>query len=191
MAVLLLGLLLFLGVHCVRIVAEPWRSRTIAHVGAGTWKGLYSVLAAAGFALIVWGYGLARGDPIVLWTAPLWTRHLASVLMLPSFVLLAAAYVPGTHIKAALGHPMLLAVKLWAGAHLIANGTLADVALFGAFLLWAVFGFRAARARDRAGHVAYPARGLARDAAAGALGIAFWVVFAFYLHAWLIGVRPL
>jgi uncharacterized membrane protein len=191
MTVLLLGLLLFLGVHSVRIVADPWRSRMVARLGPGAWKGLYSLLAAVGLALIVWGYGIARTEPIVLWTPPLWTRHLASLLTLAAFVLLAAAYVPGTRIKAALGHPMLLGVKLWAAAHLIANGTLADVALFGAFLLWAVFCFRAARRRDRAQHVTHPARGFGRDAATAALGVAAWAAFAFHLHAWLIGVRPL
>lgn len=190
MAVLLLGLIAFFGPHSVRIVAEPWRERNIARLGEGRWKGLYSLVSIVGLVLIVWGYGLARSDPIVLWQPPQWTRHLAGLLTLPVFVLIAAAYIPGTRIRAVLGHPMLIGVKLWAAAHLLANGTLADVVLFGAFLAWAILDYRAARARDREAGVRYPRLGPGRDAAAVAVGLVVWVAFAFYLHAWLIGVRP-
>jgi len=190
MAILLLGLILFFGGHSVRIVAESWRARQIERIGPGRWKGLYSLVAAIGLVLIVWGYGMARTDPVVLWQPPMWTRHLAAVLTLPLFVLIAAAYIPGTHIRARLGHPMLIGIKLWAAAHLFANGTLADVLLFGAFLVWAVFDFRAARARDRAAGMRYPPQGAMRDVSAIVIGLAAWVVFARYLHAWLIGVHP-
>jgi uncharacterized membrane protein len=190
MTVLVLGLIVFLGVHCVRIVAEPWRTRQIARIGAGPWKGLYSLLAIAGLALVIWGYGLARSDPVILWQPPVWTRHLAALLTLPVFVLIAAAYIPGTHIKARLGHPMLIGVKLWAAAHLIANGTLADAVLFGSFLVWAIFDFKAARTRDRAAGGRHAASGVAGDIAAVSVGLAVWVAFALYLHARLIGVRP-
>jgi uncharacterized membrane protein len=190
MTVLLLGLIVFLGAHSVRIVAESWRARQIDRFGLGPWKGIYSIVSVVGLALIVWGYGLARSDPVVLWQPPAWTRHLAALLTLPAFVLIAAAYVPGTHIKAKLEHPMLIGIKLWAVAHLIANGTLADVLLFGGFLAWAVFDFKAARARDRAAGVRYAPTGAPRDLAAIAIGFAAWIVFALYLHAWLIGVRP-
>ena len=137
MLVLLLGLVLFLGVHSVRIVAPAWREAMIARRGDNAWKGLYSLVAGLGLVLIVWGYGLARLDPVVLYAPPLWARHIALVLMMPVVVMLAAAYIPG-RIKSALKHPMLAAVKLWAVAHLIANGTLADVLLFGSLLAWAV-----------------------------------------------------
>ncbi len=190
MVLLVAGLILFLGSHSVRAVAEPWRRRRIERLGEGKWKGLYSLVSIAGLLLMIWGYGVARADPIVLWQPPAWTRHLAALLTLPVFVLIAAAYVRGTHIRRALGHPMLVGVKLWAAAHLIANGTLADVALFGGFLVWAVLAYKAARARDRAAAVSYPALGFSRDAAAIGAGLAFWAAFALYLHAWLIGVRP-
>lgn len=190
MAILLLGLILFFGGHSVRIVAEPWRTRQIERLGPGRWKGWYSLVAGIGIVLMVWGYGIARTDPVILWQPPLWTRHLAVLLTLPLFVLIAAAYIPGTHIRARLGHPMLIGIKLWAAAHLIANGTLADVVLFGAFLVWAVFDFKAARARDRAAGVRYPATGVIPDVKAIVIGLAVWFVFARYLHAWLIGVRP-
>lgn len=192
MTMLIAGLFLFLGVHSVRIFAEDWRQRQLARSGVAAWKIVYSLLSLAGFVLIVWGYAQARADPsgITLWNPPLWTRHVASLLTLPAFVLIAAAYVPGTRIKAAIGHPMIVGVKLWALAHLLANGRLADLALFGAFLAWAVFDFRAARARDRATGVRRAAAGVSRDLIATAVGLALWAAFAFHLHALLIGVRP-
>jgi uncharacterized membrane protein len=190
MTLLILGLVIFLGVHSVRIVAEGWRARTIARIGAGAWKGAYSLLSLAGFALLVWGYGEARQAPVVLWAAPVWARHLASLLTLVALVLLVAAYVPGNGIKARLHHPMVLAVKVWALAHLLANNTLADVLLFGGFLLWAVLDFRAARARDRANGTVYLGGHAARTALTVALGGAAWAAFAFWAHAWLFGVRP-
>lgn len=191
MLTLIVGLVLFLGAHSIRIVADDWRSRQIAKLGERSWKGLYAVVSIVGFALIVWGYGATRADPAALWEPPLWTRHLASLLTLPAFVLLAAAYVPGTRIKAAVGHPMILGVKLWAAAHLVANGRLGDVVLFGAFLLWAVLDFSAAKRRDRVAARTYPAApGFARDLLAVTIGIVAWAVFALHLHVWLIGVRP-
>lgn len=190
MTLLILGLVLFLGVHSVRIVAEGWRRRTIARLGEGAWKGLYSALSLAGFVALVYGYGQARLDPTVLWATPVWTRHLASLLVLLAFVLLAAAYVPGNHIKAKLHHPMVLAVKVWALAHLLSNNTLADLLLFGSFLLWAVLDFRAARGRDRAEATVYAAGQGARTAVAVIVGLAAWAVFAFWAHRALFGVSP-
>ena len=187
---LLIGLLLFLGVHSVRIFAEDWRSTQIARLGANAWKGFYSLVSIAGFALIVWGYGHARLAPQVLWATPKGMAHLAALLTLVAFVLLVAAYVPGNHLKAKLRHPMILGVKTWALAHLLANNTVADLLLFGGFLVWAVLDFRAARQRDRA---APPAPLPATAAATGVtviIGIAAWAGFAFWAHAAWIGVRP-
>jgi uncharacterized membrane protein len=190
MVALVAGMILFLGVHSVRIVAEPWRTRQIALRGERAWKGIYSAAALAGFVLLVWGYGHARTDPVVLWIAPVWTRHFAALLTLPAFVLIAAAYMPGTRIKAKIGHPMVAGVKLWAFAHLLANGTLADVVLFGGFLAWAVVDFIASRRRDRRAGVRYPAGSAAGDFRAVAAGVVGWALFAFWLHGWLIGVKP-
>lgn len=190
MTFLILGLVLFLGIHSVRIVAEPWRTRTIARLGEGAWKGVYSVLSLAGFLLLMWGYAEARQTPTVLWASPTWARHLASLLTLLAFILLAAAYVPGNAIKARLRHPMVLGVKVWALAHLLANNTLADVLLFGGFLVWAVLSFRAARARDRAaGSVATAGRAIPTVLTV-IVGLAAWVGFALWLHAAWIGVKP-
>ncbi|MCP5269906.1 MAG: NnrU family protein [Burkholderiaceae bacterium] len=190
MTLLIVGLVLFLGVHSVRIVAEGWRQRTIARLGEGAWKGLYSVASLVGFIALVWGYGQARLDPTVLWATPVWTRHLASLLVLAAFVLLAAAYVPGNHLKARLHHPMVLAVKVWALAHLLANNTLADLLLFGGFLLWAVLDFRAARGRDRANGTVYPAGQGVMTAITVVVGVAAWAVFAFWAHKALFGISP-
>ncbi len=190
MTMLILGLVLFLGVHSVRIVADGWRSALRARIGENGWKGAYSLLSLLGFVLICYGYGLARQQPVVLWNSPVWTRHLAALLTLPAFVLLAASQVPGTVIKAKLRHPMLLGVKLWATAHLIANNTAADLLLFGSFLVWAAIDFRAARQRDRAQQIAYPAGRSGPTVVAVLGGVVAWAVFAFWAHGAWIGVRP-
>ena len=188
MSVLLLGLVLFLAAHSVRIVADGWRSRTIARLGEGPWKGIYSLVSLAGFALVVWGYGLARQQPVPLWDPPAWTRHLAALLMVASFVLLVATYVPHSGLKARLHHPMVLSVKVWALAHLLANGMLADVVLFGAFLAWSVLDYRSARRRDEAAGTSYAAGTSGATATTVVIGLVVWALFAFWAHRWLIGV---
>ena len=190
MTTLIAGLVLFLGAHSVRIFAEGWRSAQIARAGLGAWKAIYSIVSLAGFAMIVWGYGQTRLAPVDLWFPPVWTRHAASLLTLPAFVLLAAAYVPGTRIKAMVGHPMVAGVKLWAFAHLLSNGRLGDIVLFGAFLAWAIADFIASRRRDRAAGTRPAVGPVSRDLLAGAIGVVAWAAFAFVLHGWLIGVRP-
>ena len=190
MTLLIAGLLLFLGVHSVRIVADDFRTAQIARLGANGWKGLFALLSIAGFVMIIWGFGLARQQPVLLWATPSWLRHAASLLTLVAFVLVVAAFVPGNAIKGRLHHPMVLGVKLWAFAHLIANNTLADLLLFGSFLVWAVLSFRAAKARDRAAGTVYPAGTMPRTVLAVAIGVAAWAAFAFWAHQALIGVRP-
>ena len=189
-AYLILGLVLFLGVHSLRIFADDWRTAQIARMGELPWKGVYSLFSIVGLGLIVWGYGLARADPVVLWLPPVWTRHLAALLTVPAFILLVAAYLPGSHIKAKVGHPMVAGVKIWALAHLLANGNLADVVLFGAFLIWAVADFISARRRDRIAGRTYPVCCWTRDASVTAIGLLAWALFAMWGHTWLIGVRP-
>ena len=192
LAALILGLMIFLGTHSVRIVADDWRSAQRDRLGEKAWKGAYALASLVGLALIVWGFGQARLQPVVLWTTPLWTRHLAAPLTLVAFVLLAAAEVPGNAIKARLQHPMVLGVKVWAFAHLLANNTLADLLLFGAFLVWALLDFRSARRRPAAAATSAPvvAVSAGRTALTVVAGCVVWAVFAFWAHGWLIGVRP-
>ena len=161
-----------------------------ARLGEGVYKGLVALASVAGLVLIVWGYGLARQQPVLLWLPPVWTRHLAALLTVPAFILLVAAYVPGNSIKAKVHHPMVLGVKVWALAHLLANGMLADLLLFGGFLVWAALSFRAARQRDRASQIRYPAGRMGPTLVAVGVGLLAWAVFAFWAHAALIGVRP-
>lgn len=125
-----------------------------------------------------------------LWVPPVWTRHLAALLTLPAFILLVAAYLPGSHIKSRVGHPMLLGTKVWAVAHLLSNGTLHEVILFGSFLAWSVALYIVLRKRDRANGTHYPIVGLSRDLAVIVVGVVAWVVFALWLHRILIGVHP-
>ena len=191
MTFLVLGLIFFLGAHSVRIFADGWRSAQIARLGAGPWKGLYTLVSIAGFGLILWGYGQARLQPVALWAPQLWARHLAGLLMLASFILLVAAYVPKNGIKSAVHHPMVLSVKVWAFAHLLANHTLADLLLFGSFLVWAVLDFRSARQRDRTAGTVYPPGTLVGTLTAVVVGLAVWALFAFWAHAWLFGVSPM
>ena len=191
MTMLFLGLILFLGVHSTRIFAEGWRKAVVGRLGDGPWKGVYALVSLVGFLLLVWGFGLAMQQPVQLWSPPVGMRHLAALLTLVAFVLLAATYVPRNAIKARLHHPMVLGVQLWALAHLLANGNLAHVLLFGSFLIWAVLSFRSARQRDRAAHTVYPAGTAAGTAVTVVVGIAAWAVFAFWAHVWLIGVKPL
>jgi len=190
MPILFLGLLIFLGAHSVRLVAGGWRTRMIARLGTNGWKALYALASIVGFVLIVWGFGLARQQPVLLYAPPLWLKYVNALLTLVAFVLVVATYVPRNHVKAAIGHPMLAGVKVWAFGHLLATGFLHDVVLFGAFLLWAGVNFVVSRRRDRLAGTHYAAGTLVGDALALAIGIVAWAVFAFWLHARWIGVNP-
>jgi uncharacterized membrane protein len=189
MQMLVLGLVLFLGVHSVSIVAPGWRERVAARIGKGPWKGLYALASLIGFVLLIYGYGLARQNPIVLYAPPVWTRHLAALLMVPVFPMIFSAYLPG-RISATLKHPMLVATKLWAVAHLLANGMLADVVLFAGFLAWAVADRISLKRRTQPDRHTAPPRKI-NDLIAIVIGLAVYVVFAKWLHLKWIGVYPL
>ena len=190
MLVMIAGLVVFLGLHSLRIFADGWRSAQIARMGALPWRGLYSVVSLIGFALIVWGYGMSRLDAVVVWSPPVFMRHLTALLVLIAFILVVAAYVPGNGLKARIGHPMVAGVKIWALGHLLANGTLNDMILFGAFLVWSIALFAVSRRRDRAAGVTYPTLGTGRTALTVAIGTVAWLLFAMFGHRLLIGVSP-
>ena len=187
---LIAGLLLFLGVHSTRVFADGWRNQTRARIGEMPFKGMYSLLSLAGFMLLIWGYGVARQQPVVLWSPPVAMRHIAALLTLIAFVLLAATYVPGNQIKARLHHPMVLGVKVWAFAHLLSNGTLSAVVLFGSFLVWAIVLFAASRRRDRREQTVYASGTAGATAITVIVGVVAWAVFALWLHKAWIGVAP-
>ena len=198
---LILGLVLFLGAHSIRILADPWRTRTMAAWGEKPFKGVIAALSLLGFYGLIVGYAEVRLQPVVIWQSPIATRHISVLLMLIASILLVAAHIPANHFKARLGHPMVLSVKVWALAHLLSNGNLADIILFGSFLTWSVLNFKSARARDRASaemHV------LASDETAQAsapkisatltavvLGAGLWALITLVLHAQVVGVSPL
>ena len=191
MFVMIAGLVIFLGMHSVRIFADDWRAGQIAARGENVWKGVYSVISLAGIVLIVWGYGLAREAPVPVWDPPFWLRHVTLTLNAIAFFLAAQNAGPVGPIKARLGHPMVLAVKVWAIAHLMSNGTLADIILFGSILAWAVADFSAARRRDRQAGTVRVAGPWRNDLIPGAVGLALWAVFVLGMHEWLIGVSVL
>jgi uncharacterized membrane protein len=188
MPALILGLLLFFGAHSVAIVAPQWRERMRPRIGEGAWKGGYSVLSAVGFVLMIVGYAHARQTTAVLYLPPAPLRYLTFVLMLPVFPLLLAAYLPG-RIQARARHPMLAAVKLWATAHLLAIGTVADVLLFGSFLVWAIIDRIALKRRQPPAAARKPLP--LADAIAVSFGLLLYALFIWKLHALLIGVSPL
>ncbi|MEZ5839324.1 MAG: NnrU family protein [Hyphomicrobiales bacterium] len=189
MTVLISGLILFLGVHLVP--AFPDLRRALHdRLGESAYKGLFSLVSLAGLVILIWGYGLARAEgPVLIYEPPAFLRHLVHLLMLIAMILLVAAYVPG-RIKAKLRHPMLVAVKTWAFAHLLVNGDAASVLLFGSFLAWAVFDRISVARRERAGQLpAQLAVGPVRnDIIAVVVGTVVFLAFFFKLHLWLIGV---
>ena len=186
MLMLIAGLILFFGPHSIAVVAPRWRDRALMHLGAGTWKGAYSLISAAGLALALFGFARARAAPVVLYVSPAWLHYVTWLLMLPVFPLLIAAYLPG-RIRTATRHPMLAAVKLWAGAHLLVNGTLADVLLFGSFLVWAV-AVRISLKRRIPPPVPGAPPSRYNDLIALLAGLGLYALFIWRLHALIIGV---
>jgi uncharacterized membrane protein len=191
MALLVLGLVLFIGVHSIRVVAASWRAAQIERFGLRAWRGMFALCSILGIVFTVRGYGLARRYPVPVWLPPAGMAHVTALLTAIAFIMMTAAYVPGNHIKRALGQPFVSGVALWAFAHLLANGTLHAMLLFLVFLVWALIETRAGRRRDREAGVVYAPGSISRDAVVIVIGLVAWAVFAFWLHGLLIGVRPL
>jgi uncharacterized membrane protein len=189
MTILIIGLILFLGIHSVSIFSSAWREKMMTRMGVWPWQAIFSVVAIAGFVLIVYGYGMARQDPLIIYTPPTWLRHVAMLLLVFIFPLLLATYLPG-RIQKATKHPMLAATKIWAFAHLLANGALADVVLFGGFLAWAVVDRISLKRRTPLPVPGAPPSRL-NDLLAIVLGLGLYVAFVLWLHQLLIGVSPI
>jgi uncharacterized membrane protein len=189
MTILILGILVLIGIHFVPAFPDL-RDSLMARLGRNGYRALFSVVSLLGIALVVWGF--AKAPVVQIWAPPVWTRHLALLLMLPVFPLLLAAYLPGK-IKAKVRHPMLAAIKFWALAHLIANGDLASIILFGSFLAYAVVDRILVKRRGGAELVLAVSEAEARrnDLISFGAGLALYVAFLFWLHPLLIGVSPL
>ncbi len=188
MALLVLGLVIFLGVHLLRATAPGWRDAMIARLGEGPYKGLYSFVAVLGLALIVWGFPLAASDGRSLYFPAQGLRHVTEALMLPALVLAVASGLPPGHIRRFVRHPLLIATILWSVGHLLVNGELAAVVLFGSFLAWALIDLAAQRDRPAAPPV--PPR-LAYDGLAIVVGLVLYAALVWRLHLWAFGVSPL
>ena len=188
MTIFLLGLLIFLGIHSVSIINEPWRDRMVNKMGKWVWKGIYSLVSFFGFVLIILGYGIARSNSIELYTPSLWMQYMSLLLLLPVFPLLIATYFPG-RIKAATSHPMLLATSLWAVAHLLANGSSTNVILFSSILAWSVLGRISVQHRQPRPIPGAPPSNY-NDVISIVLGIGLYLAFVFRLHFQLIGISP-
>lgn len=189
MFLLIVGLVLFLGVHSLSMVAPAWRDATAARYGTARWKGLYSVVSLAGLILIVMGYAAARYEPVLLYVPPAGLRALALLITLPVFPLLLAAYIPGK-IKAKFKHPMLIAVRLWAAAHLLANGMLADVVLFGSLFIWASALQISLKSRPVRPRPVIPIPRF-NDASAIIVGVVVYLAVILVLHRVVFGVSPI
>jgi uncharacterized membrane protein len=191
MAILVLGLVIFFGLHSIRILAEGGRAKAVARLGDGPWKGIYSLLSIIGFFLIVRGFARARWNVVELWAPPVWARHITILLMLFSTILMGAYIFKKSHIAVAAHHPMVWSVAIWAAGHLLSNGSSADLMLFGAFLVWAVADLRSSYARDQRNTVAYPAPNWGATMGAFVLGVVIWIALLGGLHLWLFGVSPI
>ncbi len=189
MSLLWTGIAVFFAAHSISIVVEGWRDRMAERLGKWPWKGLYAFVSLVGLGLIVDGYALARQEPLLLWSSPAWLRGIALLLLLPVFPIFLSAYLPG-RIKTAARHPILLSTLLWATAHLLVNGTVADASLFGAFLVWALLDWNSMRHRRQRPIPAAP-ESRANDGIALALGLGLYAAILFDLHARVIGVPVL
>ncbi len=191
MALLVLGIVLFLGLHLVRVVAPGLRSSMIARLGEGGWKGAYSIASIVALVILIYGFGQAR-DMTPIWTPPFWMSHITILLMLFALICLVASLLPAGHIAVRTKHPMVLSVKIWALAHLLSNGDGAAILLFAAFLAWGVILRISLKRRERAGEIALrPFVSAKYDLYAIVIGVIVWALIIWKLHAWIIGVSPL
>ncbi|MEM9330098.1 MAG: NnrU family protein [Pseudomonadota bacterium] len=182
---LVAGLFVFLGIHSTRMLAPAWRESFIEARGEAPWKGMYTITSIAGMALLVWGYGQARFDNVFLYASPVWLSHLQLLLMVPVMILLVASNLPAGRIKKAVKNPMLIAIKIWAIGHILVNGDLASLLLFGTFLIWAVFLVINTNRRNEPRPETVSVRS---DVISVVAGVIAWVVFIFWLHEVITGV---
>ncbi|MBN8951243.1 MULTISPECIES: NnrU family protein [unclassified Rhizobium] len=191
MALLILGIVLFLGLHLIRVVAPGLRASLIASLGEGGWKIAYSIASIVALIVLIYGFGQAR-DMTPVWSPPFWMSHITILLMLFALICLVASLLPAGHIAVRTKHPMVLSVKIWALAHLLSNGDGAAILLFAAFLAWGVILRISLKRRERAGEITLrPFVSAKYDLYAIVIGVVVWALIIWKLHAWIIGVSPL
>ncbi|MCV9961377.1 NnrU family protein [Pararhizobium sp. BT-229] len=192
MTLLILGIVIFLGMHLVRVVAPSLRASVIERQGKNAWMGLYTLVSLVGLGLVIYGFGEARAVTGMLYNPPVFLKHLSLLLMLIAFICLAAGFLPAGRIAVAVKHPQILSIKIWALAHLLANGETSSVLLFGSFLAWAVILRISLKRRERAGETVLPVfKSASNDILAVVIGLAAFGLFVWKLHEWLIGVAPI
>ncbi|WP_431320005.1 NnrU family protein [Rhizobium sp. YTU87027] len=192
MALLVVGIIIFLGLHLIRVIAPGFRQSMIDSLGENGWKGVYSVVSILSLILLIYGFGQARQVTGILYTPPVWMAHITLTLMLLALICLVASLLPMGHIAVKTKHPMVLSVKIWAFAHLLANGETSSVLLFGAFLAWGVILRIALKRRERAGRLTLrPFVSGKYDLYAVIIGVVAWALITFKLHELLIGVAPI
>ncbi len=189
MSKLILGLFVFFGLHSISMLALPWRNRVAERLGTRTWQAIYSAGSLLGFYLIITGYGAARSSAAVLYGTPAGFRYVAALLMLPVFALALASVFSG-RIRARTQHPLLLATMLWAAAHLLTNGSVADLLLFGTFMVWAIVVRVSLAHRPARRMIALPTSAI-NDVIAVVGGLALYVIFVLWLHVRWFGVSAL
>ena len=199
MELMIAGLILFLGSHSLGIFAHDTRAVLLTRLGRNSYRGIYSLVSLIGLFCISKGYPDALASMDWGWNAPIFTKHIAALLMLFACILLVSTYIPNNYIKGKLKHPMILSVKVWALAHLLANGQGANIILFGSFLVWAVLYFRIMRKRDKKAFIdttstpnleQTPSYCGVATVASLVVGAAFWAVMILGLHYTLFGVYP-
>ena len=190
MLILIVGLVIFFAVHSVRLFVPDWRKMAVTKAGLMSWRLRFGMLSLLSLGFIAMGYGQARLAPVWLWFPPVHMAHVTSLLMLVALFLLFASIVPKTMMKKVTGYPIYLAVKVWAFAHLLSNGNLADVLLFGSFLVWAIASYAVFRRRDRKAGVKIEEASLRFDLIALTFSVASWFTIVIFLHEAVIGVAP-
>jgi uncharacterized membrane protein len=192
MALLVVGIILFLGIHLLRAVAPGFRQSMIDRLGKQGFMAVYSIASIATLVFLAYGFSVARTQTTVLYYPPAWASHITIALMLIALICFVASLLPAGHIAAKTKHPMVLSVKIWALAHLIANGDSASGLLFACFLAWGVFLRISLKRRARAGEVnVRPFVSARSDLYAVVLGVLLWGLILWKLHEWIIGVSPL
>ncbi len=187
MLLMILGIIVFLGIHCVQMFAPAFRADFIEKRGLNFWKGLYSIVSLVGFAMLVYGFGIARASPAneFFWSGPIWFGHILTLLMLPAIILLVASQLPKGRIAKTVKNPMVIAVKIWAFGHLLVNGDLASLILFGSFLVWSVL--LVINYKKRGQTIPEETSNIG-DILSLVIGTVAWGAIIMWLHEWAIGV---